>query len=60
MTMLITKPAYYDTFHCLAGACPDSCCQEWDVQVDPVSAARYRALPGALGDRLREVLQDGD
>ena len=58
--MLITKPAYYDAFHCLAGACPDSCCQEWDVQVDPVSAARYRALPGALGDRLREVLQDGD
>ena len=42
-------PAYYDRFRCLAGACPDSCCQEWDVDVDPDSAKRYRALPGNWG-----------
>ena len=58
--MEITKPSYYDTFRCIAGACPDSCCKEWDVQVDETSAARYRAIPGPLGDRLREVLQDVD
>ncbi|MBQ7346201.1 MAG: flagellin lysine-N-methylase, partial [Oscillospiraceae bacterium] len=46
---------------CLAGHCPDSCCQEWDVDVDDDSAARYQALPGPLGDRLREKLKnDGD
>jgi len=28
------------------------------VDVDDASAARYRALPGALGDRLRQVLRD--
>ena len=56
--MKITKPAYYDEFRCLAGDCPDSCCQEWDVDVDEKSAAFYRGLPGELGDRLREVLQD--
>ena len=56
--MLITKPSYFDTFRCIAGACPDSCCKEWDVQVDAAAAARYRALPGDLGDRLREVLYD--
>lgn len=54
--MQIIKPSYYDRFHCLAGACPDSCCHEWTVVVDEQSAARYRALSGQLGDRLRGVL----
>ena len=58
--MKIFTPAYYHQFHCIASACPDSCCKEWDVDVDDASAVRYRALPGALGDRLREVLQDTD
>ena len=51
-------PAYYDRFRCLAGACPDSCCREWDVDVDPDSAKRYRALPGELGNALRAALTD--
>ena len=58
--MKIRKPAYFDTFRCIAGACPDSCCKEWDVLVDEDSAALYRALPGPLGDRLRDVLKDED
>ena len=58
--MLISKPSYFDSFRCIAGACPDSCCKEWDVQVDAAAAANYRSLPGPLGDRLREVLKDGD
>lgn len=59
--MKITKPAYYDAFRCIAGACPDSCCQEWDVQVDDASARHYLSLPGALGDTLRQKLkQDAD
>ena len=58
--MHITKPAYYDTFRCIAADCPDSCCKEWDVQVDDITAARYRELSGTLGDRLREVLKDED
>ena len=58
--MIITKPDYFDQFRCIAGACPDSCCKEWDVQVDEASAALYRSLPGDLGDRLREVLSTED
>lgn len=60
--MKIYVPDYYDRFRCLAGACPDSCCQEWDVQVDPEAAEKYLALPGALGDALREklVFSDGE
>ena len=58
--MILRKSAYFDNFTCLASNCPDSCCKEWDVQVDPDSAALYRALPGPLGDRLRQVLRDED
>ena len=60
--MILRKPSYYDAFHCIAAACPDSCCKEWAVQVDEASAAYYRSLPGPLGDRLRQVLteEDGD
>lgn len=58
--MQIFKPSYYDSFTCLAAACPDSCCKEWDVDVDDASAARYRALPGELGEQLRRVLIDTD
>ncbi len=58
--MKITKPTYFDTFRCIAGACPDSCCKEWDVQVDDEKAALYRSLSGNLGDALREVLRDED
>ena len=58
--MKLIKPAYFDTFRCIAAACPDSCCKEWDVLVDDDKAAIYRSLPGALGDRLRQVLKDED
>lgn len=58
--MILRKPAYFDTFRCIAGACPDSCCKDWAVQVDDASAACYRSLPGSLGDRLREVLREED
>lgn len=56
--MTVVKPAYYDSFRCIAGDCPDSCCKEWDVQIDEGAAAFYRQLDGPLGDRLREVLKD--
>ncbi len=56
--MRIIKSSHFDRFRCIAADCPDSCCKEWSVAVDPASAARYRALPGPLGDRLRQVLSD--
>lgn len=58
--MKISRPAFYDAFRCLAGACPDSCCQEWDVQVDDESAQRYLTMPGQLGDSLREKLKQAE
>lgn len=50
------RPSYYDDFRCLAGNCPDSCCHQWQVQVDEDSARFYRGLDGPLGQALRECL----
>ena len=56
--MELFTPEYYSLFRCIASACPDSCCKEWEVDVDEAAAAYYRALPGSLGERLRSVLRD--
>ncbi len=58
--MLVSRPSYYDRFRCLASACPDSCCQQWSVQVDERAEAYYRGLPGPLGEKLRSVLTQED
>ncbi len=55
--MNIYYPQYYKQFTCIAAACPDSCCHQWEVDVDEATAAYYRSLPGDLGDRLRSVLR---
>ncbi len=55
--MKLVKPDFYDRFRCLAGSCPDSCCHEWEVDIDEEAAARYLSLDGALGERLRQVLK---
>ena len=56
--MKISYPKYYENFRCIAGLCPDSCCHQWEVQVDETAAAFYRTLPGPLGERLRSVLRE--
>lgn len=59
--MILRYPAYFENFKCIASACPDSCCKEWDVLVDLESARRYLAWEGELGDHLRKHLhQDAD
>lgn len=61
--MLNIYPDYYKEFTCLGGACPDTCCAQWEVVVDDDTAARYASVPGDLGRRLRAALtldEDGD
>lgn len=56
-------PSTYDAFRCIAGACPDSCCTDWEIVLDEESEAFYRTVPGELGKRLRCAMitdQDGD
>ncbi len=58
--MKLRYPSYFHQFSCIAAACPDSCCKEWDVLVDREAAAIYRALPGDLGEDLRRCLYQED
>ena len=52
------SPSYYAAFHCLAGACPHTCCAAgWEIPLDRETALRYESLPGTLGERLRGVLR---
>lgn len=54
--MELIYPSYYHDFRCIAGACPDSCCHQWQVQVDEAAARYYRSLPGPLGEDLRSAM----
>lgn len=61
--MRVTVPDYYENFHCLAGKCPHTCCEKWEVVIDEDSAAFYETVPGPLGEKLRSALKedkDGD
>ena len=37
--MRVTVPDYYEDFRCLAGACPHTCCEKWEVVIDEDTAA---------------------
>ena len=55
--MRIRVPDYYHRFRCLAGACPHTCCEKWEVTIDQETARRYGTVPGPLGDKLRAAMQ---
>lgn len=55
----ITWNAFHK-FRCIAEKCPDSCCKDWEVDVDDTAASFYRSLEGDLGDWLRQVLKTED
>ena len=47
---------YVSEFHCLAGACPDTCCKDWQIILDEAAIARYASLPGRLGEQVRAAM----
>lgn len=51
----MVMPSYFSHFSCIAGACKHSCCIGWEIDIDEVSAARYRNLP-----RLHEQIEWSD
>lgn len=58
--MYITKPVLDGDFHCLTSACPDTCCAGWEIPVDEDSAARFAAMDGEMGARMRAALIEAD
>lgn len=51
--MKIVKPTFYKDFKCIAGACPDSCCQGWEVDADEKSLEFYKTLDPTLEIKQR-------
>lgn len=61
--MKVMTPHYYKDFRCIAGACTDTCCAGWDVDVDKNSYKYYKTVKGDFGKRLKSVMvpsQDGE
>lgn len=54
--MKVIVPDYYKDFKCIAGACEDTCCAGWEVDVDEDSYQRYRQTGGSIGERLKAVM----
>ena len=60
--MKLFTPDCYSQFHCIASACPDCCCQEWEIDIDPHTMETYSQLSGQLGQKIRrhiKVTPDG-
>lgn len=58
--MIVTKPAYYGRFSCIAEGCPDTCCAHWQVVIDPQSLEFYQSIGGELGERIRGAIVTAD
>ncbi|MDE6766830.1 MAG: flagellin lysine-N-methylase, partial [Eubacterium sp.] len=54
--MILKTPSFYKDFKCIAGACPDSCCQGWEVDADFDSLDYYKTLTGDIRERIDSVL----
>ena len=54
--MLSREPAFYRDFRCLGGACPLTCCRDWDIVVDKESLADYATAPEGLRQTIAAAL----
>lgn len=58
--MLLKTPDYYKDFQCIAGACKDSCCIGWEIDIDEDTKTYYEQVEGSFGDRLRTHMVQAD
>lgn len=49
----VIVPHYYTRFACIAGECRHTCCVGWEIDIDEAALARYKTIPGVIGDRIR-------
>ncbi len=51
---MIYRPDYYDEFRCTADKCRNTCCAQWEIDVDSVSLERFSEHPDIM-----EHISDG-
>ena len=49
-------PKFYHEFRCIANRCEDSCCKDWDIDIDGETEEFYKTVQGPLGDKMRAML----
>ncbi len=54
--MKVCRPDFYKEFQCIGSACQDTCCAQWEIEVDETSADRYEADGGPLAEEFRKYL----
>lgn len=54
--MQIVVPEFAKNFRCTAAQCSDSCCQHWQIMIDPDSFAYYQQLDGSFGEEVRQAI----
>lgn len=56
--MKFRYPDYYEKFSCIAGACEDTCCAGWEIDIDDKSYEYYKTVDGAFGETLRQNIKE--
>ena len=52
------KPSYYDQFACIGGACEDTCCAGWRIDIDKKSYQKYKNEKNpTIKDALKKNIQ---
>lgn len=46
--------SFYKEFRCIGGICEDSCCENWEIDLDDASLKNYMKQKGAFGKRLKD------
>lgn len=58
--MQTVTPKFAEGFECAAGACPDTCCQGWEIVVDADTLEYYRSLNSDLGAQALAAIRPGE
>ena len=56
--MIVRYPDYYEKFACIAGACEDTCCAGWEIDLDEETYEAYQKVTGPMGERLRREIKE--
>ncbi len=60
-TMKELRPSYYKEFRCIGGACTDTCCAGWEIDVDDVTYDKYQKLPLPLREYIcSQIGEEGE
>lgn len=51
---------FYKEFKCIGGICEDSCCENWEIDLDDASLKKYMKQGGAFGKRLKDCTRVRD